>query len=88
MLTGADRVLLDQCALLALRARQMRDDILDGEKAVADDDLVRATNAAIRLMSLLHDRKGRNAKSDEDAEAAAVLRRYVGKAPKGLTDDE
>lgn len=55
-LTGADRVLLDQCALLALRARQMRDDILEGEKVIDDDDLVRTTNAAIRAMKLLDDR--------------------------------
>lgn len=55
-LTGADHVLLDQCALLALRARQMREDILAGDKVVDDDDLVRATNAAIRAMKLLRDR--------------------------------
>jgi hypothetical protein len=55
-LTGADRVLLDQCALLAVRARQMRDDVLGGEKVVDDDDLVRATNAAIRAMKVLAER--------------------------------
>lgn len=55
-LTGADRILIDQCALLALRARQMRDDILSGEKPVDDDALVRTTNAAIRAMKALTDR--------------------------------
>jgi hypothetical protein len=74
ILTGADRVLLDQCALLALRARQMRDDILSGEKEVADDDLVRATNAAIRAMALLHDRKKRDAKT----KPAQTLEEYLG----------
>lgn len=55
-LSGADRVLLDQCALLALRARQMQDDVLGGEKVVNDNALVRSTNAAIRAMKLLADR--------------------------------
>jgi hypothetical protein len=32
----ADRVLIDQAALLALRARQMRDDLLAGEKPICD----------------------------------------------------
>jgi hypothetical protein len=39
-LSRADRVLIDQCALLALRAAQMRDAILTGEHAVSDEDLV------------------------------------------------
>jgi hypothetical protein len=52
-LTSADRLLIDQCALLALRARQMRDDILDGEKVINDEDLVRNTNACIRAMSAI-----------------------------------
>jgi hypothetical protein len=52
-LTGADRMLIDQAALLALRARQMRDAILDGEKAINDEDLVRVTNASIRAMSAI-----------------------------------
>jgi hypothetical protein len=55
-LTGADRVLLDQCALLAVRARQMQDDVLGGEKVVDDDDIVRSANAAIRAMKVLAER--------------------------------
>jgi hypothetical protein len=56
-LSRADRVLIDQCALLSLRAQQMRDDILSGEKEVSDEDLVRGTNAAIRAMKVLEQRK-------------------------------
>jgi hypothetical protein len=52
-LTGADRVLVDQAALLALRIRQMRDDILSGDKPADDEELVRLTNAATRLLSVL-----------------------------------
>jgi hypothetical protein len=51
--TGAERVLIDQAALLALQVRQMRDDILAGEKIVCNDDLVRTANACIRSMSAL-----------------------------------
>jgi uncharacterized membrane protein YccC len=60
VLTRADRVLIDQCALLALRARQMRDAILSGEKEVSDEDLVRSSNACIRMMTALRNRKGRD----------------------------
>ena len=60
-LTPADRVLVDQCALLALRARQMRDDILLGEKPVSDEDLVRCSNASIRAMAAIDRRKDRAA---------------------------
>jgi hypothetical protein len=52
-LTGADRVLVDQAALISLRIRQMRDDILSGEKPADDEELVRLTNAATRLLSVL-----------------------------------
>jgi hypothetical protein len=55
-LSGADRVLLDQCALLAVGARQMQDDVLGGEKVVDDDDIVRSANAAIRAMKVLAER--------------------------------
>jgi hypothetical protein len=55
-LTAADRMLIDQCALLALRSRQMRDDVLSGEKVVDDDDIVRSANAAIRAMKMLAER--------------------------------
>lgn len=59
-LSGSDKVLLDQAALLALRARQMRDAVLSGESAVADQDIVRAANAAMRAMTLLRNRKDRD----------------------------
>jgi hypothetical protein len=58
-LTRADRVLIDQAALLTLRAQQMRDNILAGDKPVADDDLVRTTNACIRAMAAIDKRKDR-----------------------------
>jgi hypothetical protein len=58
-LTRADRVLIDQASLLALRAQQMRDAILSGEAAVDDDSLVRVTNAAIRAMKSVSERKDR-----------------------------
>jgi hypothetical protein len=58
-LTGSDKVLLDQAALLALRARQMRDAVLSGEGEVADEDIVRCANAAMRAMTLLRNRKDR-----------------------------
>jgi hypothetical protein len=54
--TRADRVLLDQASLLALRWRQMRNAILSGEQ-VSDEDLVRANNACIRAMAALRNRK-------------------------------
>jgi hypothetical protein len=57
-LSRADRVLIDQCALLALRARQMRDAILSGE-SVSDEDLVRTSNAAMRGMAAIDRRKDR-----------------------------
>ena len=57
-LTRAERVLIDQCALLALRARQMRDAILTGE-TVSDEDLVRCSNACIRGMAAIDRRKDR-----------------------------
>jgi hypothetical protein len=41
-LSRADRVLVDQCALLSLRAQQMRDDILSGEREVSDEANPRA----------------------------------------------
>jgi hypothetical protein len=59
-LSRADRVLVDQCALLSLRAGQMRDQILAGD-IVSDEDLVRATNAAIRAMKALEERKTQQA---------------------------
>jgi hypothetical protein len=52
-LTPADRVLIDQAALLALRAREMREAILAGDKVVSDEDLVRTTNACIRTMTAI-----------------------------------
>jgi hypothetical protein len=52
---GAERILIDQAALLSLRARQMRDDILEGEKVISDEDLVRTTNACIRAMGMLQE---------------------------------
>ena len=55
-LTGADRMLIDQAALLALRARQMRDAILTGDKPVSDEDMVRTTNCCIRAMAALRTR--------------------------------
>ena len=58
--SGSDRVLLDQAALLALRARQMRDAVLGGEETVADEDIVRCANAAMRAMTLLRNRKDRD----------------------------
>ena len=58
-MTGADRMLIDQAALLALRARQMRDNILTGDKPVSDEDLVRATNCCIRAMAALRTRADR-----------------------------
>jgi hypothetical protein len=73
-LTGADRVLLDQCALLALRARQMREHILTGDKVIDDDDLVRATNAAIRAMTVLHNRS----KDRAAVKPAITLEEYLG----------
>jgi hypothetical protein len=60
-LTRTDRMLIDQCALLALRARQMRDAILTGEKDISDEDLVRCTNASIRAMAAIDRRKDRAA---------------------------
>jgi hypothetical protein len=59
-LSGSDRVLLDQAALLALRARQMRDAVLGGEEAVDDETIVRCANAAMRAMTLLRNRKDRD----------------------------
>jgi hypothetical protein len=59
-LSGSDRVLLDQAALLALRARQMRDAVLSGDTIVADEDIVRCANAAMRAMTLLRNRKDRD----------------------------
>jgi hypothetical protein len=55
-LTGADRMLIDQAALLALRARQMRDDIL-ADKPVSDEDMVRTTNCCIRAVGALRTRQ-------------------------------
>ena len=66
-LTGADRVLIDQAALLALRARQMRDDHLTGEKLISDEDMVRTTNCCIRAMAALRTR-GNHADDGQDAE--------------------
>jgi hypothetical protein len=57
-LTSADRVLVDQAALLALRAQQMRDAILRGEP-VSDEDLVRCSNAAMRGMAAIDRRRDR-----------------------------
>jgi hypothetical protein len=59
-LSRADRVLIDQCALLALRAQQMRDAILTGDSPVSDEDLVRATNACIRAMTAIGKRGDRD----------------------------
>ncbi len=71
-LTGAERVLIDQCALLALQARQMRDAILDGEQ-IDNDDVVRTMNAAIRAMKLLGDR----GKERAAAKAPITLEEYL-----------
>ena len=68
-LTGAERVLIDQASLLALRARQMRDNILTGDKPVSDEDLVRATNACIRAMGAL---RSTTRIRDTEVEAVAV----------------
>jgi hypothetical protein len=70
-LTGADRVLIDQAALLALRARQMRDDILDGAKPVSDEDLVRNVNACLRAVAGLRTHKGRDADAGDALQAEA-----------------
>jgi hypothetical protein len=59
-LTRADRVLIDQASLLALRAQMMRDAILSGE-SVSDEDLVRTSNAAMRAMAAIDRRKDRAA---------------------------
>jgi hypothetical protein len=59
-LSRADSILIDQCALLALRSAQMRDAILTGSEPVSDENLVRATNACIRAMSALRGRKDRD----------------------------
>jgi hypothetical protein len=59
-LTPADRVLIDQAALLALRAREMREAILAGEM-VSDEDLVRCSNCCIRAMAAIDRRKDRAA---------------------------
>jgi hypothetical protein len=59
-LTPADRVLIDQAALLALRARDMREAILSGERVISDEDLVRTTNACIRAMAAIDKRKDRD----------------------------
>jgi len=57
-LSRADGVLVEQAALLALRAQQMRDAILTGE-TVSDEDLVRCSNACIRSMAAIERRKDR-----------------------------
>jgi hypothetical protein len=57
-LSRADRVLIEQASLLALRAQQMRDAILTGE-TVSDEDLVRCSNACIRSMAAIDRRKDR-----------------------------
>jgi hypothetical protein len=57
-LSRADGVLVEQAALLALRAQQMRDAILTGE-TVSDEDLVRCSNACIRSMAAIDRRKDR-----------------------------
>jgi hypothetical protein len=57
-LSRADRVLVDQASLLALRAQMMRDAILSGEP-VSDEDLVRCSNAAMRAMAAIDRRKDR-----------------------------
>jgi hypothetical protein len=57
-LSRADRVLVDQAALLALRAQMMRDAILGGEM-VSDEDLVRCSNCCIRSMAAIDRRKDR-----------------------------
>jgi hypothetical protein len=38
----------------------MRDAVLSGENAVADEDIVRCANAAMRAMTLLRNRKDRD----------------------------
>jgi hypothetical protein len=69
-LTGSDRVLIDQAALMALRARQMRDDLLSG-KAVSDEDLVRMNHALARNL----DQLGLQRRKDE-AENRAQLEAF------------
>jgi hypothetical protein len=83
-LSRADRVLVDQCALLSLRAQQMRDDILSGEREVSDENLVRATNAAIRAMKALEQRKAQQTAADDDWQAGL----YSMGRKKDETDDE
>jgi hypothetical protein len=64
-LTVVEAVLIDQAAILALQVRQMRDDILAGEKPVDGDDLVRTANACIRAMGALRtNTRGRATESE------------------------
>jgi hypothetical protein len=71
-LSRADRVLIDQCALLSFRAQEMRDAILAGQP-VSDEDLVRTTNAAIRAMRSLKERAVAKVKPDPNQALRAFL---------------
>jgi hypothetical protein len=85
-LSRADRVLIDTAALLALRAQQMRDDILTGDKPVSDEDLVRSSNCCIRAMAAIDKRKYRDA--GETGDSWMELQRQAAEINAGKTDND
>jgi hypothetical protein len=69
-LTGSDRVLIDQAALLALRARQARDDLLSGDKVVSDEDLIRLQNSLVRVLEVLNLQRKKDERENRERLAA------------------
>jgi hypothetical protein len=86
-LSRADRVLVDMAALLSLRAAYMRDQILAAEQ-VSDEDLVRSTNAAIRAMKALEERKAQQAAAAQPMTHAERLRLDALKPRREFNEDD
>jgi hypothetical protein len=55
--TPSDRTLIEQAALAALRAREMRDEVIAGNR-IEDDTFVRVSNSVTRIMKAFRDRAG------------------------------
>jgi hypothetical protein len=85
-LTRADHILIDQAALLALRAQQMRDAVLIGDKEISDEDLVRTTNACIRAMAAIDKRKDR-AVSDAKPQTFEDRMKALDQTPRRVFDE-
>jgi hypothetical protein len=57
--------------------QQMRDAILSGEKEVSDEDLVRCTNAAMRAMKVLEQRKTQQGNHVEPTQEELIEELYA-----------